>query len=366
MENTDIEAKIEARPGHEEYQGLDQSFLKHRHVVQGQVQAAHLYREDAQGKVLERLLIPRPTDDPKDPLTWSTLRKHTAFIIVSFFVFLSNYSTASLSPALVPLIKEFNITGTKASYLNTFNILFLGLGNLFWVPISLKIGKRPVLILCLAIFFSSCVWNAEAKSWGSMLGARILQGFGASASEALGPAVVADLYFVHERGAKVGFYGIMIAGGSSLGGIFAGLVINANPDWRWIFWMDSVLTGTCLLLTILFLPETNFKRPVDSEIGEGSESAMLKSDNARRSYSWRSALSVLGYYDRYMHLERLSESTFLIHGQGNKSASLLLAPSSIASLPGHGVVRAWLRHHPRLGGLASNSQCHVLPTVVQF
>ena len=311
MEYADVEAKVGAQSGHDEFNGHDESHLKRRHVVQGQVQAAHLYREDAQGKVLERLLVPRPTDDPKDPLTWSSLRKHTAFTIISFFVFLSNYSTASLSPAIVPLIKEFNITGTKASYLNTFNILFLGLGNLFWVPLALKFGKRPILIMCLAIFFASCVWNAEAKSWGSMLGARILQGFGASASEALGPAIVADLYFVHERGAKVGFYGIMIAGGSSLGGIFAGLVINANPNWRWIFWMDSALTGTCLLLTIIFLPETSFKRPADSELGEGSEVTTVKSKGGSRKYSWQNALSVVGYYDRFVRLAACWESTFL-------------------------------------------------------
>ena len=311
MEHADIESKVGSQAGHGEFKRLNDNHLKRRHIVQGQVYAAHLYREDTQGKVLERLLVPRPTNDPKDPLTWSSRRKHTAFVIVSFFVFLSNYSTASLSPALVPLIKDFNTTGTKVSYLNTFNILFLGLGNLFWVPISLKIGKRPVLIMCLAIFFSSCVWNAEAKSWGSMLGARILQGFGASASEALGPAVVADLYFVHERGAKVGFYGIMIAGGSSLGGIFAGLVINANPNWRWIFWMDSILTGICLLLTILFLPETNFKRPTDSELSEGSETTMVKSDAGHRKYSWRKSLSVVGYYDRSVGHAASRELTFL-------------------------------------------------------
>jgi MFS family permease len=298
MQNSDIEANVGAQTGHSEYQDPEDSNLKHRRpIIQGQVAATHLYREDANGVVLERLLIPRPTSNPKDPLTWSSLRKHTAFIIISF-VFFSNYSTASLSPAIVPLIHAFDITPQKASYLNTFNILFLELGNLFWVPLALKLGKRPVLITCLVIFFGSCIWNAVAKSWGSMLGARILQGFGASASEALGPAIVADLFFVHERGAKVGFYGIMIAGGSSLGGIFAGLVIGANPNWRWIFWMDSIVVGTCLVLTILFLPETNFKRPAESEISEGTASAIVKPNGGRSNYSWRNALSVTGYYDR--------------------------------------------------------------------
>ena len=184
MANAENQFKIEGQAGGEEYQGLNDSQPTRRHV-QGQVQAARLYRENALSKVLERLLIPRPTDDPKDPLTWSTWRKHAAFCIISHFLFLSNYSTSSLPPALVLITKDFDITQTQASYLNTFNILFLGIRNLFWVPTSLKIGKRSVLILCSAIFFASCVWNAEAQSWGSMLGARIVQGFGASVSEAL-------------------------------------------------------------------------------------------------------------------------------------------------------------------------------------
>ena len=140
MANAENQFKIEGQAGGEEYQGLNDSQPTRRHV-QGQVQAARLYRENALSKVLERLLIPRPTDDPKDPLTWSTWRKHSAFCIIFHFLFLSNYSTSSLPPALVLITKDFNITQTQASYLNTFNILFLGIGNLFWVPTSLKIGK---------------------------------------------------------------------------------------------------------------------------------------------------------------------------------------------------------------------------------
>ena len=62
--------------------------------------------------------------------------------------------------------------------------------------------------------------------------------------------------------------------------------------------MDSVLTGTCLLLIILFLPETSFKRPVDSELSGGSEETVVKAGSGNRRYSWRSALSVVGYYER--------------------------------------------------------------------
>lgn len=214
------------------------------------------------------------------------------------FVFLSNYTLTSISPILVAVIKHFDVDLTKGSYLITFNILSLGVGNLFWVPLSLKIGKRPVLVLSTAIFFAASIWAAVAASWGSLFGARIIQGFGASASEALGPAVVADLYFIHERGTKIGIYSFAIAGGSALGGIFAGLIANANPDFRWVFWMNVIVTGFCFGCVVLFVAETNFKRPVGIDNCEGMQSSRLSEIRRAAKGSWVKDLGVLGWYDR--------------------------------------------------------------------
>ena len=269
--------------------------------------------EDHSGRPI-KLLLPRPTDDPKDPLvslvsiipvlvlmavvqTWSTWRKHLALLTTCFFVFLSNYITASIAPIYVPIIEHFEVSVTKASYLITFNILFLGIGNIFWIPLSRKIGKRPVLILSTAIFFSSSIWAAVAHSWGSLFGARIVQGFGASSSEALGPSVVADLYFLHERGAKVGFYTFMIASGSALGGLFAGFVAHSTPNWRWVFWMNAILTGVNFLLSVFFQAETNFERPPEYENGEGLDPSQLADIRARANSAWLKSLSVTSWYD---------------------------------------------------------------------
>ena len=260
-----------------------------------------LFRTDTTSHQVKNVLIPRPTTDPRDPLTWSSLRKHMSLFNIGLFVFLSNYVTASITPAFVALAEEFNESETNISYLITCNILALGLGNLFWIPLSLKIGKRPVLIVSLAIFFGACIWAGKAESYSSMLAARIIQGFGASSSEALGPSIVADVFFLHERGTKVSFYTVNIAAGSAFGGIFGGLVFNANSDWRWIFWMNSILTGFCLLLTIVFQPETNFKRPYDTEIGNSSVAVTeLENTNTtnRIFKTFASNFNFWSWYDR--------------------------------------------------------------------
>ncbi|KAF2102510.1 MFS general substrate transporter [Rhizodiscina lignyota] len=267
-----------------------------RNHINGQIGAAHLFIEDENGNVIERLPIPRPTNDPLDPLSWSTARKHMAFVSISFFVFLSNYTLASITPGFLGIVEEFGVTITKATYLLTTQILSLGVGNLFWIPLSLKFGKRPICIISSAIFFAACVWSAKAGSYGSLLGARIIQGFGASSSEALGPAIVADLYFLHERGKMVGIYTFMIASGAAFGGIFAGLAVHNSGDWRWAFWMDSILTGTCFLFITLFQSETNFRRPIESETGEGMD-AMSAQSTTPSQYSWVRSLALWGWYD---------------------------------------------------------------------
>lgn len=210
-------------------------------------------------------------------------------------MFLSNYVTASIGPGLVPIAEELRATQTQASYLITFNILFLGLGNIFWVPLAVKIGKRPVLILCSAIFFASSIWSAEATSYGSLLAARIVQGFGASASEALGAAIVADIFFLHERGRLIGFYTLMISTGSALGSLFAGFVINSSQNWRWINWMNSILTGACFLLVLILQPETNFERPAVSELGDRDSSSDQTTGPVSEYTWWKSMNLFTGY-----------------------------------------------------------------------
>lgn len=142
--------------------------------------------------------------------------------------------------------------------------------NFFWVPLALVFGKRPILICALAILFGANVWGAHATTYNSVLGARVLQGFGGGAVEALGPAIVADctsvcyskliaVFFLHERGSKMSIYTFFLAAGSSFGPIINGW-IGEKLSLQWFWWLCAITTGVNLLAAIFFLPETNYKR----------------------------------------------------------------------------------------------------------
>lgn len=46
----------------------------------------------------------------------------------------------------------------------------------------------------------SCVWAGVAKGYDSLLAARMFQGMGGAAADTVAPALVGDVFFLHERG----------------------------------------------------------------------------------------------------------------------------------------------------------------------
>lgn len=65
---------------------------------------------------------------------------------------------------------------------------------------SSAFGRRPVILVCLAILTATSVWCGEAASYNSLLAGRIFQGIGGGAADTLAPDVVGQVFFVHQRG----------------------------------------------------------------------------------------------------------------------------------------------------------------------
>lgn len=63
----------------------------------------------------------------------------------------------------------------------------------------------------------SYIWQARAASYGSLMGGRILNGVGACLIESIGPMMVDDLFFVHQRGTFFGLYMCVLFAASGFG-----------------------------------------------------------------------------------------------------------------------------------------------------
>ncbi len=96
--------------------------------------------------------------------------------------------------------RDFSKHIAQVAYFITSTPLTQGLGQLLWMPCIIKYGRRPVIVVSFSLFMLTAIWCGVATSYASELAARILMGFAAGASECATPLIVADIFFLHERG----------------------------------------------------------------------------------------------------------------------------------------------------------------------
>jgi MFS family permease len=174
---------------------------------------------------------------------------------VCFFTFLATVNASNFTVATIPLAKEFHESPTRTGYLVCFNVLWLGVGNLFWIPLMRVIGKRPVYLLALPIFIAVNIWSYFARSYGSLLAARILSGFAASAADATVPSLVSEVFFVHERGQCMMIFHLALSSGFFLGPLICAYVVQYT-SWRWACGWIAIAASVTLLAVIFLVRET--------------------------------------------------------------------------------------------------------------
>ncbi|KAH7126815.1 major facilitator superfamily domain-containing protein [Dendryphion nanum] len=200
--------------------------------------------------------------------------KHVTFASVCAFTFLTNYGIGGLAPAFYILHLEFDKTMTETADLLLWPILVLGAFNFFWVPIANYFGKRTVFVFASLLLCVCYIWGAVATSFKSLLWSNIIAAFAGSSTEALGAAIVNDLYFLHERGAKMGIYMNAISGGNTLGPLICGFVVQ-GLGWRWHKWIAVILTAINFVAVALFVPETRY---IPDQMANASTPASTSSD----------------------------------------------------------------------------------------
>ena len=94
----------------------------------------------------------------------------------------------------------FSAKVAKVAYFFTTTALLQGTGNLFWMPLIVKYGRRPMYLISFTGYFVVTLWAGFSKSYSSELAARVFMGFFAGTGECIAPLSISDLFFLHERG----------------------------------------------------------------------------------------------------------------------------------------------------------------------
>ncbi|KIW23939.1 uncharacterized protein PV07_09686 [Cladophialophora immunda] len=278
----------------------------------------------------EIVLIPAPSDDPRDPLHWPQWFKAYIAILVCFAQFFGNFVLGGPSIAIVLQAEQFGDHIPKhlahwigqASYFITVSSLLAGLANIFWVPIMTKYGRRPVYVFSLVLVCASSVWCGCAKAYGVELAGRAILGFALGAVECVAPCTLADIFFLHERGFWISIYFAAVSMGISAGVALSGLITIGLP-WPYIYWIFLAFNGFITILVACTFPETFFHRSAPSSsatqivaieaVSDGAKQITPAIDNPEITETAAPSQKVSPLSDlRIFHGPRTSESLFKI------------------------------------------------------
>ncbi|KAL9571897.1 hypothetical protein ACKAV7_003886 [Fusarium commune] len=206
------------------------------------------------------ILAPQPSSDPNQPLNWSPWRKTLHMTLLSLYSMMM-FAIPCMS---VPFWQNFNEElGLSYDTMNngySVNMIGLAIGCIIFIPIALRIGRRPVYLATAAIMFAAGAWQAETYTAGDMFGCNAIAGVAGAVNEALFQVTVADLFFVHQRGTMNGIYLGIVLVGNYLGPVYGGQVA-VKMSWRWACWSCTVFTGIIGVLMIFFLEESKYIPP---------------------------------------------------------------------------------------------------------
>ncbi|CAK7221580.1 multidrug transporter [Sporothrix bragantina] len=160
-------------------------------------------------------------------------------------------------PAMPTLALDFHVSTEAMNQTVTAYLLMQGVSPMLWGTLSDRYGRRPVFLICLTILIGSCIGLAlcPTSAFWLLIVLRLLQAAGCASTIALGAGVIGDISTPDERGGYFGYFnlGPMLAPciGPAIGG-----VLSQNLGWRSIFWFLVIMAVVCLLLVLLFMPET--------------------------------------------------------------------------------------------------------------
>jgi DHA1 family bicyclomycin/chloramphenicol resistance-like MFS transporter len=137
----------------------------------------------------------------------------------------------------------------------TAALIGLGLGQLFFGPLSDRIGRKKPLALSLLLFIFSSAMCAITYDIHMLIAWRFLQGFAGAGGSVLSRSIARDRY---QGTLLTQFFALlMTVNGIApvLSPVLGGWIITAF-DWRILFWAMAAIGVVLLLLSLTVLHET--------------------------------------------------------------------------------------------------------------
>lgn len=196
-----------------------------------------------------RLAPPVNSEATRDPRRW------WALTAVALGVSLIVMDATVVNVALPVVIRDLSLSATQAEWMNAvYSLMFAALllvsgraGDIW--------GRRRLFIVGLVVFVVASLMAGASDSAAAIIGARLVQGIGASLMLPSTLSTLNAIFQGRERAIAFAVWGSTIGGMAAIGPLVGGW-LTTDASWRWAFWMNVPVGAVVFALTLWSVPHT--------------------------------------------------------------------------------------------------------------
>jgi len=194
-------------------------------------------------------------DDFDEPQGHSALGFPEFIALVAAIMSTQALAVDAMLPALPRIVHELHVPNPNhGQWVVTTYVAGIGLGQLFWGVASDRFGRRPILLIGLALYVIAAALCGMAESFRALLLWRFVHGL-AAASMVLSRSVVRDLYAGRPMARVLSLTFVVFLMVPVIAPTLGALILKIAP-WRAVFRLFAAFAGFVGLWTYMRLPET--------------------------------------------------------------------------------------------------------------
>ncbi|WP_223596589.1 multidrug effflux MFS transporter [Pseudomonas sp. A-R-19] len=190
----------------------------------------------------------RPT--PSNPL------KQAPLWLLALITFSGTVAMHMFVPALPAAAHDFQVSPSYIQLTLSAYIIGLAVGQLFYGPISDRLGRKKVLLCGVMLFCVGSVGAWTASSIQMLIAARLIQALGGCSGLVLGKAIILDTVKGAKATQRLALLSLIVMIGPGLAPLI-GMALVKLDGWRLIFAALSLFGVSSLILIWRMLPESS-------------------------------------------------------------------------------------------------------------
>ncbi|OKJ95168.1 MFS transporter [Streptomyces sp. CB03234] len=150
---------------------------------------------------------------------------------------------------------DWELSSSELGLLLSAGLVGMALGAMFVAPWGDRIGRRPVILGCLAVAATGMLLSSVSQSPAQLGALRVLTGVGIGGVLACSNVIAGEYASRRWRGLAVSLNSAGYAVGATVGGLLA-VSMTGQFGWRSVFLTGGLATAVAVPLAFVLLPES--------------------------------------------------------------------------------------------------------------